>query len=336
MASRYGGSGEGVYQAHPLHMSVNKPRNINDIDLTRQPDLPGRPLDEPTDMSYFLQRIRLAEIARSIVDHNLMAVTSSERPAYYAHVMAMDFEIDQFIQTLPDFFRSANYINSRQAEGSAGIIVQAHMLNSLIHTQRCKLHLAYLTTGSRDNPAYAASRDACLKSARQIIRGELQVLQTKHAFKKVRLRLAACLYGIFIASIVLLMDVCLHRPQSVLAEIAHGDLAEALRMVKDVRGHSLAAESLHESLMQIVAKYRPQQDRSSRVAASTINQAEGHPFEVLSNSNSDGNENLSLSNDSGLFSEEFGQQDSGPDEPMYIDQVQWDDLFTGLASSSFF
>lgn len=45
-------------------------------------------------MSYFLQRIRLAEISRSIVDHYLMVTASTRHLSYYAHIMSMDFELD--------------------------------------------------------------------------------------------------------------------------------------------------------------------------------------------------------------------------------------------------
>ena len=30
----FAGPNEGVYQVHPFHMKVNKPRNINDADLS--------------------------------------------------------------------------------------------------------------------------------------------------------------------------------------------------------------------------------------------------------------------------------------------------------------
>jgi hypothetical protein len=127
-----------------------------------------------------------------------------------------------------------------------------------MHSQRCKLHLAYLTSGPNDNPTYTSSRAACLKSARDVIRAETQLLASNHAFVQIRLRVAAILYGVFIASIVLLMDACLHRPEAVQDEVQHGDLGAALRIIGDMTTHSMAAATLHESLMQIVARYRAQ------------------------------------------------------------------------------
>ncbi|KAF1993363.1 hypothetical protein P154DRAFT_381426, partial [Amniculicola lignicola CBS 123094] len=258
LAARYGGPCEGVYQAHPRHMTVNLPLNINDIDIGPGGMSAESPATEPTDMSYFLERLRLAEVSRSIVDHSLMSATSLGRPSYYTQVMAMDFELDQLIKNMPAFFQLANYEHVSDPSRASSIFIQAYMLNSLMHTQRCKLHITYLTSESKDNPACAASRDICLKSAKQITRAETQLLRSRHPFVRVRLRLAAILYSIFMASIILLMDVCVHRPASLQRELFNGDVAGALKILKDARSHSLAAAKLFESLMQVVARHRAQ------------------------------------------------------------------------------
>tara|TARA_R110002003_G_scaffold502_7_gene20099 strand:- start:103 stop:1101 length:999 start_codon:yes stop_codon:yes gene_type:complete len=332
MAARFDGPGEGVYQAHPLHMSVHKPRNINDIDL-RHGEVPAsRPLSDPTDMSYFLQRIHLAEISRSIVDHNLMAVTSPGRPHYHAHVMAMDAELEHMMHNIPPFFRLETYAHDAQRYQTSSIFLQAYMLNSLMHSQRCKLHLAYLTSGPNNNPTYTSSRDACLKSARYVIRAETQLLASNHAFVQIRLRVAAILYGVFIASIVLLMDACLHRPDAVQDEVQHGDLGAALRIIGDMTTYSMAAATLHESLMQIVARYRAQRQEGHAGSSGTGDAGPGARLDAADALDElrDGNR------DAAQLESVDGQQTQELDDTNYLDQLQWDDLFTGLAASSFF
>ncbi|KAJ4347482.1 hypothetical protein N0V95_005403 [Ascochyta clinopodiicola] len=239
-------------------MTVNRPLNINDIDIGPGGISAESPASEPTDMSYFLERLRLAEISRSIVDHSLMSATSLGRHSHYTQVMAMDFELDQLIRNMPPFFQLSNYEHVSDPSRASRIFIQAYMLNSLMHTQRCKLHIAYLTSETKDNPAYQTSRDICLRSAQQITRAESQLLRSRHPFVRVRLRLAAILYSIFMASIILLMDVCVHRPASLQRELSNGNVAEALNILKDARSHSLAAAKLFESLMQIVARHRSQ------------------------------------------------------------------------------
>jgi len=80
---------------------VTKRRNIDSVDLVDNKYQIELPISRPTEMSYFLQRIRMAEISRSIVDHNPIAVISSGGPSYSVHVMAMDFELDQMIHDIP-------------------------------------------------------------------------------------------------------------------------------------------------------------------------------------------------------------------------------------------
>jgi hypothetical protein len=321
MAARFGGPGEGVYQCHPLHMTVNKPANINDLDLASSSTPSSLPLDQPTDMSYFLLRIRLAEISRNIVDHNLINVTSCNRPNYYAHIMAMDFELDQMMRDVPPFFQMETWVHDFNSEEGNRIFLQAYMLNSHIHSQRSKLHIGFLTSSPRNNPAYAASRDICLQSAKHIVRAELQMLRSRHPFVHIRLRFAAFLHGLFMAGIVLLMDTCIHKPESLDHDVSFGDLADALRMIKDMNSHSLAAATIYESLMQIVARYRAQHKQSIRTAHDN-SQAQFPPTPwngALAQSPS-----------------EEGQQSNILDNSMFMDNTQWDDLFTGIASSSFF
>lgn len=321
MAARFGGPGEGVYQCHPLHMTVNKPANINDLDLADSSPPASLPLDQPTDMSYFLMRTRLAEISRNIVDHNLINVASCNCTNYYAHIVAMDIELDQMMRDIPPFFHMETWVHDFNSGEGNRIFLQAYMLNSHIHSQRCKLHIGFLTSSPRNNPAYAASRDICIQSAKEIVRAELQMLRSRHPFVHIRLRFAAFLHGLFMASIVLLMDTCIHKPESLDHDLSFGNLADALRMIKDMDTHSLAAATIYESLMQIVARYHAQHKQSIRTAHD--NSQAQFPLTPWIRAPAQS-------------SSEAGQQPNPLDDSMFLDNIQWDDLFTGLASSSFF
>ncbi|KAH8805494.1 hypothetical protein F5884DRAFT_708950 [Xylogone sp. PMI_703] len=357
LAARYGGPSGGVYQAHPRHMTVKKPLNINDIDLVDNEYHIELPISQPTEMSYFLQRIRLAEISRSIVDHNPIAAISSGGPSYSVHLMALDFELDQMIQDIPSFFRLDNYEGNPDSM-STKIFIQAYLLNSVIHTQRCKLHLRYLTSGPNNNPAYASSRETCLKSARQLIRAELQLERAQHPFVLIRLRLSAMLYGVFLASIVLLMDAYINGAGLLEDEIRHGDAAEALRIVDSARSHSWAAANLHESLMQVLAKYRAQQQPTQQALTSTMGVGVPRGTSISVNNNT----TQMPIRSSQLFTTPTprGMDDGitiGPvldqtpvsnnqsqiwnltqslEELVYMDGFQWDDLLWSTHSASFF
>ncbi|RYP05068.1 hypothetical protein DL765_009963 [Monosporascus sp. GIB2] len=215
--------------------------------------------------AYFLQRVLLAEISRRIVHqyHDSMSVTSSRGLTYHAQVMAMDAELDQMIHDIPSSFHLDIY-ELTQDLTTSGIFVQAYMLNSIIYTQRCKLHLGYFAARPNNNPAYASSRETYLKAARQIIRAEAQLERAQHIFVLTRLRLSGVLHGVFMAAIMLLMGSCVNGTASQQDEICRGEAAEALRIIEDARGHSAAAVNLHKSLTQVLAKHRAQQQQQQQ------------------------------------------------------------------------
>ena len=243
-----------MYLANPDHMMVKKPRNVNDVDLPNNFAHLDPPLSEPTEMSYFIQRVRLAEITRRIIDNMSMAAPGLGRPSHDAHIIALDVELDRLLQDLPNFFHLENYDRGIDPE-SSDIFIQAYLLNSLIYTARCKLHLNYLSfEPDNASPTYTFSREACLYAARQLLRAEIQLMRTGHPFVETRLHLAGILYGMFVASIVLLMDA--YVTGSPLDETRRAEVNEALRIVENAKGHSMAATNLHESLTNVLAKHR--------------------------------------------------------------------------------
>jgi hypothetical protein len=266
-AARYGGPAEGVYHIVPHQMSVRKPLNIDDVDLlTNGPNL-DQPLAVPTDMSYFLHRLRVAEAARAMVDDVSVAKAAAEnwKPAsHHSLIMSLDLQLRQVIQDIPPFLDLDTYEAAPVLEQDERFI-QAYLLNSLIQSQRCKLHLDYLRSSwsakhPTDSRASSPSRETCLYAARRIMRVERQLERTKHAFVQTRLRLSVILHGIFMATIVLLMDVCVYGSGSQREPLELDDeVQDALRIVEEAKSHSLAAARLHESLMHILARSREQQ-----------------------------------------------------------------------------
>lgn len=360
LAARYGGPCEGVFQTHPKHMTVNRPLNINDADIGPNHMTTEAPWNEPTDMSYFLQRLRLAEISRNIIDHISI---SNDGSRHYTQVLSMDFELDCMIKAMPPHFQMANYENLSVGATNSNVFVQAYMINSLLHTQRCKLHIAYLKSDCRADPAYLASRAICLKSAKEITRAELQLIRSPHSFVPVRLRLAAILYSIFIASIVLLMDVCIHRPASLQHELLDGDLSQALKILRGAKDHSLAAARLYDSLMHIVARHcaqhsqLPVESKPSPFNPSMSSvRCVGHPaisssifesscsFPQKKNLTSDGKQGdtgLPIVSDGALPGNvptytALGGHVSDEDSESVMGVDEWGDLFSDMLSSSLF
>lgn len=336
-------------------MVVNKPRNINDVELLDHGPNLDLPPSEPTDMSYFLQRLRLAEISRNIVDYTSMAMrTAAGRPSYPIQVMTLDFELHEMIRDIPPFLSLDSYgvaPNIAQIE----VFIQAYLLNSLIQLQRCKLHLSYLTSGPANNPAYASSRETCLQAAYRIIRAERQLEGTQHVFVQTRLRLSVILHGVFMASIVLLMDACVNGTTRLDSSLSD-ELKDALRIADEAKCHSASACKLHDSLMQILARYREQQSQgfgtasSAAIPESNQNPSQGqaihlenpHLVDARGFGEAGGQSKISTaawetpSDVMNGQSYHAGQLAQSLDHSMDMDGFEWDDLLSTLGSSSFF
>jgi len=298
-------------------MNVNKPLNINDVDLLAVGPQPSLPLSQHTDMSYFLQRIRLAEISRNFVDQ-----ITSDPSKRDAHLMAMDRQLVDMMHETPAFFLLDYYNSTFSSEKPNHTFIQAYFLNTLIHTQRCKMHLTSLTrpSASMTISTSPSSRTACLYSARQLIYLEKKLLQSRHPFAHRPQRPPAGLYSIFIATIALLIDACLKRSGELQAELQQDhDLAKGLQMIADAREDSLAAAKLYESLMQIVARYRD---------AESIR--EGNPKGM------DKEIALETFHDPPLSALQEHHPSPQINDAIQLDLADWDDLFSSVSSSPFF
>ncbi|KAM5348549.1 hypothetical protein ACJ41O_008373 [Fusarium nematophilum] len=160
MMARFPGPHEGTYLINPNHMCIRKPLNANDEDLVDGEEMVGRPLTESSSMSYFLQRIRLAELTRQFTDRTPLSSSSLET-IEYDHVLELDGAIDRFIREIPPFLTmEADQLETLPVTDpirSPAVIVQRHIMKIFVHGQRCKIHLPYLARGAVE-PEYARSR----------------------------------------------------------------------------------------------------------------------------------------------------------------------------------
>ncbi|KFX96687.1 hypothetical protein O988_05207 [Pseudogymnoascus sp. VKM F-3808] len=254
---RYAGPQEGSYTVNPQHMAVNKPRNINDEDLIDGMENIELPLSQPTSMSYFLQRIRLAELSREFTDQATHNIANPELIGY-AQVMGIDTKFDNFIKDIPSFFSleggTINEIAQANRRRAPGIVIQRYILNSLVHAHRCKLHVPYLKRGSVDR-AYARSREICLHAARMIIRAERQLEEEDLPFVLTRLKFSGMLYCVAMAIIVLILDVCFNK-NATDYDAKKMEVIDACNILDAAKGQSVMAAKLLGSLLSVLPKYQ--------------------------------------------------------------------------------
>ncbi|KAH6949804.1 hypothetical protein DER45DRAFT_579297 [Fusarium avenaceum] len=258
MIGRFPGPGEGTYVINPLHMDVRKPLNANDEDLVEGEELVGRPISHPTNMSYFLQRIRLAEVVREFVGKTPLSTASNPDKNTYDIVLEMDSTIERFIDELPAFLmmdaQELQKLPMDDTQRKPGIIVQRHIMKIFVHGHRCKLHLPYLARGAVE-PAYARSRRVCLESAQLVIQTEHELEGEYTTFNLTRLRLCLILHSVFIASIVLLLDFCL-GVDTTEKEQRRRDLVKAWNILEAAKEHSKPTARIQDLLRQVMKKHK--------------------------------------------------------------------------------
>ena len=167
-----GGPYEGAYSFHPRHMAVNYPGNIDDDDLTpftQECDL-NAPLDTPTGMSAFLQRVKLGDLCRETIN-TLPSMLLEQEEADYSSILELDAKFHAYLDTLPIFFR----LDTASMQQSEAICIdrpvirqQRIAVNLSLHTRICRLHRPYYLHG-RTDPRYAPSHASCVVSAQKVL-----------------------------------------------------------------------------------------------------------------------------------------------------------------------
>ncbi|ETI29543.1 hypothetical protein G647_01996 [Cladophialophora carrionii CBS 160.54] len=257
-----GGPQEGTYCVQPRHMRVNMLRNVDDDDLVRDGPPVDRPLSEPTAMSYYIQRVKLAAICREVID--VMPLTSFELGTVdYQDVINLDRKFEAFFRDLPPFLK----IDERHIRQSEHIMrqrphmqIQRYALGMIAQTRRCKLHQPFLIRRSVERH-YDYSRRISLESARSVIRMKDLLHPDPEAeeggFVTMSARHTGIVYHIFMATIVLVMDLCFNRVAEGEDDAARkAEVVAACKMLEDAKSESAMASNFLDSLMDVLRKHK--------------------------------------------------------------------------------
>jgi hypothetical protein len=333
MALRYTGAAEGVYSCHPRQMMTNKPLNINDEDIFDGMSRVEQPLSQPTVMSYLLQRIRLAEISRSIVDRTPLIMANLEGPSR-DEIMDMDTELQMLINDVPPFFSmsKAKLVETYKLDPAqaANILHQGFIVYFFLYAKRSKLHLPYFTRGYFDT-SYSSSREICVKSARLMIQSELR-LEKSGLPTATRYKFVWLLLGVFIASIVLLIDISINKT-SPNHDKQRQEVSEAFRMLEQAKQESEIVAEFVDSLMHLLRKHKIPSPRHSatqqiQTASTEIIASSAPTFQEYSKS---APENSSGDSFSSIVASDNGDLNMTSDGPFLVEDLST--YFNDLAQS---
>jgi hypothetical protein len=242
------GSHEGVYTIHPQHMAVNKPRIIADHETPSAQDQ-----EQQTDVSYFLHRIRLAELSRTYIDRRPLAHGLTDES--YQELLHHNQRLEQYQQDLPPFF-SLDRLYNPSAPGAhdenSSLVVQRIQINCMVYVMRCIIHLQYLSLSTIESK-YAPSRATCFTCASDIVRLHKQV-KSQYPRLIPRLKATTFLRSLILASAVFLLDICSGTEVRDLRS-ERPDMLDAWRCMSDLQEDSNLVEQFFEFAAQMLRKY---------------------------------------------------------------------------------
>ncbi|KFY16655.1 hypothetical protein V492_01183 [Pseudogymnoascus sp. VKM F-4246] len=249
-----GGPQEGTYLIHPAHMHVRYPQIVSG-DLA-QSDQSNGSESTPTSMSYFLQRIRLSEICRTIVD-SIPRFLGDIDMVDYDKIIALDDQFEDLTKSFPVFFHldEESRLMSRGTDHKfPHIATQRYLIHLGVLNRRCKLHQPYLIRGFVE-PKYAFSRDVCLRSARNALEVNRVLEKTKSDLGCAPARFGTVVHHVFMATVVLVMDLCFNKIESQ-EEQRQAEVMRACRMLQEAKQDSVLSKMFLDPLMDILQNHR--------------------------------------------------------------------------------
>ncbi|KAI0871900.1 hypothetical protein GGS24DRAFT_491899 [Hypoxylon argillaceum] len=263
-----GGPLDGTYTIQPRHFVVNRPRNLNDNDLNQNDETLTYPLHILTNVSCFLQRIRLGEISREIID---------ARPPRLIDVEITDFNtvtsLDRlFERVLTEFPPSLQKGASIPDGAPLHFAQQRDLILLCFNFRRARLHRPFLLHDT-DNPLNEPSRRQCLASARivlsissEMLEGSSTVDQNQDFGNPLAYRAGLVISGMFMACAILALNAGLiwnrttgnahANPQtSTASSEMHDEITRACRVLAKAGEKSTFAANLLRNLVGVLKQY---------------------------------------------------------------------------------
>lgn len=319
-------------------MNVRLPKDCTDDDLLLGEQIEPSVGPQPTGMSFFLERVRLAHLCREMTDI-VPLETSKLIQLPYEQIIALDEKLRQFISSLPFFFKvdAESRRRSKLIEAMyPKVIISRYCITTEAHSRRCKLHQRFLHRQSVD-PRYAYSRRACLESAHAVIQ-VYKDLRECDSPSTVPELMGMAVHFTHLALVVMVMDLCLNRDESDEAEVK-AEVKAALQMFEDGRHASLLLDRFLSSLHGVLRKHKVQ--LTDPTAMATIDVAGFTQNIILDAPNNTSDDDQTQYAQIGLDTQDqrvaldtsFDDfwQTIMQDEP-HTDSLTWDHLFSSLDS----
>lgn len=234
-------------------MNVNQPLNVDDNAMSH--DMVSLPSSTPTDMSFFLQRLKLASVSREVVDATSYEHLHGLEPQY-EKVLELDRKFHQAVTEIPDFFRLDPSSRRRFAslyEERPTIAWQGCLLQQGFFSRLCRLHRDFFIRGARE-PAYSYSHVICLQSARKVLEIKRIMDGNEPNYTPPNSVVWSVMHHVFAAAVILLLDVCFNW-DDILAEKRKEEVLDACRMLSKAQESSALVREGINAMMGVLQKH---------------------------------------------------------------------------------
>ncbi|OJJ71099.1 hypothetical protein ASPBRDRAFT_128021 [Aspergillus brasiliensis CBS 101740] len=231
------GPQQGIYMISPHHMTVNHPANIEDEDLTEEGiHRPPKPDHHPTSMSFFLCRLKFAQLCRESMDATQHAQNTQPSQPIYPLILEINDKYMSFLNNLPWFFRLEDEKedeakHAELAEKQPYISHQRAVLLYGIYSRLGRLHRPFVTKGIAD-PSFAASYNIGIECAERLLR--IRRMTAVHGSQLLDIfgRSQSVDQHTFNAMLLLTIDIMAH-PNSPDSERRRADVIEICHILQD-------------------------------------------------------------------------------------------------------
>jgi hypothetical protein len=241
-----------VYWVQPNRIWSDLPKNINDNELGEFHTI-DRPLSEPTTMSYNLQRLKIAEIARCISDQMPQDVND----ATCELILSLDSKLEALILQLPAFFRvetAGSDETARIDRVHPQIPMQRLLINFMVNLIRCKLHFPFLA-GHSSRAVHRLSREASLKAARRVLSVYREMSMTNVSHSSDFMKIQGIVFHMFTGALILATDLCCNEFEGNDRERQSDELMGVLKRLDCIREYSQSAARFLGTLNELLVKH---------------------------------------------------------------------------------
>ncbi|RAK71160.1 Zn(II)2Cys6 transcription factor [Aspergillus fijiensis CBS 313.89] len=249
------GPQEWTYSIQKNHMNVQQPSNTDDELIEKEGAVTSLPSCVPTDMSYALQRLKLAILCREIIDatsHDHLRGLELD----YSKILELDRKFHQLISEIPEFFRldpgSQRRFEPIYKERPA-IAWQRYVLQQGFFSRLCRLHRHHFIRGARE-PTFAWSHLIGLQSARKVIEIRKILDEGDLGYNPPVSVVWSVTHHVFMATVILLMDACFNW-DDILAERRKEEVLDACRMLSKAHESSSLVREGIDAMMSVLRRH---------------------------------------------------------------------------------